>query len=104
MTSRGFAAGPTASLVAPQYWALGLLLAETAFVLVGVVFYNLRYLQPQGRYLFPALPALAIFAVIGIGELIRERYLGLVLFLTGLGLCWLCIFSLFSVIGPALGN
>ena len=75
---------------------------ETAFVLVGVVFYNLRYLQPQGRYLFPALPALAIFAVIGIGELIRERYTGLVLLLTGLGLCWLCVFSLFSVIGPSI--
>ncbi|HEX5415691.1 MAG TPA: glycosyltransferase family 39 protein [Chloroflexota bacterium] len=102
---RSITAGPTAlPLVAPQYWALGLLLAETAFVLVGVVFYNLRYLQPQGRYLFPALPALAIFAVLGIGELIRERYLGLVLFLTGAGLGWLCIFSLFSVIGPALGN
>ena len=101
---RGFAGGPTAALVAPQYWALGLLVAETVFVLVGVVFYNLRYLQPQGRYLFPALPALAIFAVIGIGELIRERYTGLVLFLAGLGLCWLCVFSLFSVIGPAFGH
>jgi len=102
--SLGETGGPTAALVAPQVWALGLLVAEALFVLVGVVFYNLRYLQPQGRYLFPALPALALFAVIGIGELIRERYTGLVLLLASLGLVWLSIFSLFSVIGPAFGR
>jgi len=80
---------------------MGLLLLETVLVIVGVVFYNLRYLQPQGRYLFPALPALAVLAVAGIGELIRQEYAGVVLLVAGCALYWLCIFSLFQVILPA---
>ena len=82
-------------------WGIGLLLLEVLLVIVGVIFYNLRYLQPQGRYLFPALPALAIVSVAGIGELFREEHVGLVLMIAGLALYWLCVFSLFQVIGPA---
>lgn len=84
-----------------QRWILGLLVAEVALVFVGVIFYNVRYLQPQGRYIFPALPALAIFAVLGIGELFRAEYHRLVFMLAVLAMCWLCAWSLFSVIGPA---
>ncbi len=84
-----------------EAWGVGLLLLEILLVIIGVVFYNLRYLQPQGRYLFPALPALAILSVAGVGELFREEHIGLVLTLTGLALYWLCVFSLFQVIGPA---
>jgi hypothetical protein len=80
---------------------VGLLLLEALLVVIGVVFYNLRYLQPQGRYLFPALPALAILSVAGVGELFRDKYVGLILTIAGLALYWLCIFSLFQVIGPA---
>jgi hypothetical protein len=91
-------------LAAPQRWALGLLLAEILLVLGGIVFYNLDYLQPQGRYLFPTLPALTILAVAGVGELFRDRYVGLVLALGGLALYWLGIFSLFQVIGPVFAT
>ncbi len=91
-------------LAPPQRWALGLLVAEVALVVVGVVLYNLQYLQPQGRYLFPTLPALAIFAAAGIAELIRPRYVGLVFVLASLALVWLAIFSLFQVIGPAFAR
>lgn len=84
-----------------EAWGMGLLLLEVLLVIVGVVFYNLRYLQPQGRYFFPALPALAILSVAGTGELFREERIGLVLTIAGLALYWLCIFSLFQVIGPA---
>jgi hypothetical protein len=87
-----------------QRWALGLLAAEVVLVLVGVVFYNLQYLQPQGRYLFPTLPAVAIFAAAGIAELVRERYVGLVLTLACLALVWLAVFSLFDVIGPGFAS
>jgi hypothetical protein len=91
-------------LAAPQRWAFGLLFAEILLVLVGVVFYNLEYLQPQGRYLFPTLPALTILAVAGVGELFRDRYVGLVLALGGIALYWLGIFSLFQVILPAFAT
>jgi hypothetical protein len=96
-----YRAGIPLALSPLQTWALGLLVVEVALVLLGVVFYNLRYLQPQGRYLFPTLPALAIFGVAGVAELFDARYVGLVLALAGLALYWLCIFSLFQVIGPA---
>jgi len=91
-------------LAAPQRWAFGLLIAEILLVLVGVVFYNVDYLQPQGRYLFPTLPALTIFGVAGVAELFRDRYVGLVLALAGLALYWLGIFSLFQVIGPVFAT
>jgi 4-amino-4-deoxy-L-arabinose transferase-like glycosyltransferase len=84
--------------------ALGLLVAEMVLVLLGVVFYNLQYLQPQGRYLFPTLPALGIFAAAGIAELFRDRYVPLALTVLTLGLAWLAVFSLFQVIGPAFAS
>jgi hypothetical protein len=87
-----------------QRWALGLLVAEFVLVVVGVVFYNLEYLQPQGRYLFPTLPALAIFAAAGVAEIIRPRYAALVFALTGLALTWLAVYSLVDVIGPAFAS
>ncbi|HVB96486.1 MAG TPA: glycosyltransferase family 39 protein [Chloroflexota bacterium] len=85
----------------PQRWSLVLLAFAGMCVFVGVVFYNMRYLQPQGRYLFPTLPGLAVFSVAGIGELIREEHVRLVLTLAALAMVWLCIYSLFQVIGPA---
>jgi hypothetical protein len=83
-----------------QRWALGLLVAELVLVVFGVVFYNLAYLQPQGRYLFPTLPTIGIFSIAGIAELFRDRYVGLILALGGIGLVWLNVFSLYQVIAP----
>lgn len=80
---------------------VALLLLEVLLVIVGVVFYNLRYLQPQGRYFFPAMPALAILSAAGIGELIREEHVELVIAIAVIALYGLCVFSLFQVIGPA---
>lgn len=81
--------------------ALGLLLAEGILVVLGIVFYNIQYLQPQGRYLFPTLPATAILTVGGIGELFRKSYVGLVIALGALALYGFGLWSLLSVIGPA---
>lgn len=92
---------PEARALTIETAAMALLLLEVLLVIVGVVFYNLRYLQPQGRYFFPALPALALFSVTGIGGLIREKYVGLVLTIAAVVLYWFCVFSLFQVIGPA---
>src|SRR5207247_9267278 len=82
---------------APLRWALALLLAEVILVGLGVVFYNLEYLQPQGRYLFPTLPVVGILAAAGLAELFRDRSVGLALVAFGVGLGWLSVFSLFEV-------
>jgi hypothetical protein len=37
----------------------------------GTIAYSLEFFQAQGRYLFPALGAIAIFAAAGLGEWIR---------------------------------
>src|SRR5207302_8480906 len=96
-----YRAGIPLALSPVQVWALGILGFEVVLVALGVAFYNLRYLQPQGRYLFPTLPALAIFGVAGISELFNARYVALVLALTGLALSWLCVVSLTQVSGSA---
>jgi len=38
-----------------------LLIAATALVFGEIVYYNLTFIQPQGRYLFPALVPIAVF-------------------------------------------
>jgi hypothetical protein len=48
--------------------------------------YNLRYLQPQGRYLFPAIFPIGVFFTLGVRELARERYAQLVFSLLFAGL------------------
>ena len=87
-----------------QRFALGLLLAEAFLVISGIVFYNAQYLQPQGRYLFPTLPAAAVVTVGGMGELFRERYVGLLVGIGSAALFGFGIWSLFSVIGPGFGD
>jgi hypothetical protein len=50
---------------APTGATLALVLVVVAVVFAQVVYYNLWFVQPQGRYLFPALPALALLAAAG---------------------------------------
>lgn len=49
---------------------LGLLLASSVATYLG---YNLKFVQHQGRYLFPALASLAALASLGMAELSRRR-------------------------------
>ena len=54
-----------------QVLALGLL-ALSALLTLGIYLsYNLIFVQPQGRYLFPALPAIAVAAGLGWREVVR---------------------------------
>ena len=79
------------------------LLALTAFLVFGfVVQYNLKYVQTQGRYLFPALVPIAVYAVIGLREVLAEEHRGLLFALLFGGLCVLDVVSLFGFIVPAL--
>jgi hypothetical protein len=71
-----------------QKWGLGL--AALLFVLIfgGMAQYNLDYIQPQGRYLFPAAVAVALAFALGLEEL-AGRALCIVL-LAG-GVAWLAL-------------
>lgn len=51
-----------------------LLLASFGLVLLAVLYYNLRFFQPQGRYLFVALPAIAIGLMAGAAGLFPGRW------------------------------
>ncbi|MEZ4768481.1 MAG: glycosyltransferase family 39 protein [Caldilineales bacterium] len=65
-----------------QTWSLALL-ALSALLTLGIyVSYNLIFVQPQGRYLFPALPAIGLAVALGWHEALRPaaaRWAGLVL-------------------------
>jgi hypothetical protein len=52
---------------------LAVLGTSVVAVLAEVVYYNLTFVQAQGRYLFPALGPLALLAALGWSELARAR-------------------------------
>ncbi|HEY3078302.1 MAG TPA: glycosyltransferase family 39 protein [Chloroflexota bacterium] len=76
--------------------------ALVAAVVVATIVYNLRYLQPQGRYLFPAMAAIAAFAALGLRELIAPRQRPAIYALLGVGLFGLDLVALFRFILPDL--
>lgn len=81
-------------------------LAVAAALVLGValltVGYNLTYLQPQGRYLFPAMAGIAAWAVGGLRELIAPRQRAALLGATCVGLAGLDLVALFRYVEPAL--
>lgn len=79
----------------------------SVWLLVAVadhVLYNLRYFQPQGRYLFPALIPIAALGAVGLYELLNERYARLVFGLLYIGMLGLDYVSLVWFIIPQLRN
>ncbi|TAK23247.1 MAG: hypothetical protein EPO26_08295 [Chloroflexota bacterium] len=81
--------------------------ALAAVLIVGVAIvplaYNLRYLQPQGRYVFPAIAAISLFAATGLRELIAPRQRRAVYATVGLGLAALDVVALLRFIEPDIG-
>jgi 4-amino-4-deoxy-L-arabinose transferase-like glycosyltransferase len=73
-------------------------------VLLGTVGYNLTYLQPQGRYLFPAMAGIASLAAVGLRELIAPRHRRAVYLLAGLGMAGLDVVALYRFVVPALAS
>ncbi len=55
-------------------WTWILLGALLTLGVAAHVYYNLKYVQPQGRYLFPGLGALAAFWAAGLYEIFNARY------------------------------
>lgn len=74
--------GPTPHAQRFRRWALGLL-ALSALLTAGIyVSYNLIFVQPQGRYLFPALPTIGLAVALGWQEALRPaaaRWTGIAL-------------------------
>ncbi len=61
-------------LSAYQKAALGLLVLSAFLTLLSYLWYNTKFVQHQGRYLFPALVPLGLFFVLGLREILsRER-------------------------------
>jgi hypothetical protein len=85
---------PTA-LTAMQRACLGLLMLLLAVALVDYVAYNFKFLQFQGRYLFPALISIAFVLVTGLREMITREYQRIVFALLYVGMVtldWVCLF------------
>ena len=56
-----------------QRYSLILLGAWGGFTAAGFIWYNLQYVQHQGRYLFPALVPLGLLFAVGIQRLLQHR-------------------------------
>jgi 4-amino-4-deoxy-L-arabinose transferase-like glycosyltransferase len=76
-----------------QTWALALLALSALGTLGIYITYNLLFVQPQGRYLFPALPAISLAAAVGWWTVARRpgaaRWAGIALLgAAGLAVLW----------------
>lgn len=89
------------SLTSFQTASLALLLAAFLLVLAGVVTYNLEFIQPQGRYLFPALLPVGVFTILGLREFMGRRTAAPVTLLSVL-LFILAAYNLWQVLIPGL--
>jgi hypothetical protein len=85
-------------------WAAWVLLASLPVLfLLWVVAYGYRFGGSgwQGRYLLPALPAVALLAAAGLAGLLSGRRMAVPLVLTGLGLFAIAAWALPGLICPA---
>jgi len=82
-----------------------LLILLAFFTFAAYVWYNLTFVQHQGRYLFPALMPLGLMFSIGIERWMRRlpRRMGLIVFAAVFaGLAVLCVFALHRFVIPSL--
>lgn len=85
-----------------QRASLGLLALSIVLTFSTYVWYNLTFVQHQGRYLFPALVPIALFAALGVRELVPEVIRPAALGLLIAGLVALDVISLKWFIIPGL--
>ncbi len=69
-------------------WGLALLALLFALIFGGMAQYNLDYIQPQGRYLFPAAVTVAVALALGLSEMGETRWLGPALLVAGAVALW----------------
>ena len=82
------------SLSAGQRRALGLLALTIALMVLGYIWYNLSFVQLQGRYLFPALIPIGLFMSLGLAEALAPRWVWWLVGGLALALGWIVITGL----------
>jgi hypothetical protein len=90
------------TLSSVQWAALGLLALSILLTASTYVWYNLTFVQHQGRYLFPALVPIALFFTLGLHQWVPRRLAGPAMGLLVFGLIGLDILSLTWFIIPNL--
>ena len=74
-----------------QRWALAILALQLLFMVGVLVYYNLTFIQPQGRYLFPASAAIGVFLALGLREMIDRPAVLAGLSAAGCLVCFLAV-------------
>ncbi len=87
-----------------QKVSLALLGSALFLIFASDLWYNLKFIQAQGRYLFPAIVPICLFFVIGLRELIRREYEKLFFSLLYLGFLALDTICLWGFIVPHFRN
>ncbi len=82
--------------------ALWLLVVPIVCVLASLVGYNLKFVQFQGRYLFPALTPIAVFFALGLREVLAREHERVLAALSVAAIFALAVFGLWSVVRPGL--
>ncbi|MFN8470705.1 MAG: DUF2142 domain-containing protein [Anaerolineae bacterium] len=83
----------------PAVW---LLVVPIVCALAGLVGYNLKFIQFQGRYLFPALTPIAVFFALGLREVAAREHERILAVLSVAAIFALALFGLWYVIRPGL--
>lgn len=89
-------------LTTAQWWSVACLILLLVTGTVDYISYNFKFLQFQGRYLFPALVAIAFFFAAGIREWSARAYAWLTFAVLYLALVGLDMAGLFLYIVPQL--
>jgi hypothetical protein len=80
-----------------------LILLAAVIIFAGMLFgYMLiSTAGPMGRFFFPALPALAVLMMLGLGHFVSERHQNVLSAVIGVGMLALAVYSLIGVLAPA---
>jgi 4-amino-4-deoxy-L-arabinose transferase-like glycosyltransferase len=74
LAARSSPVEPALRLTLDQRQALGLMALAILLILLAYAWYNLTFVQFQGRYLFPGLIPLGIFFALGLTEALNRRW------------------------------
>lgn len=87
-----------------ERWALLLLATTVLLVVAAFIYYNLSFVQAQGRYLFPAIAAISLFIALGVAEVTPRALSPAGLLAVYLGLLAMNYLSLTRSIAPYFGT
>jgi 4-amino-4-deoxy-L-arabinose transferase-like glycosyltransferase len=84
-------AEPALRLTLEQGQALGLMALAILLIFLAYAWYNLSFVQFQGRYLFPGLIPLGIFFALGLTEALNRRWAWWLAGVLALALIWVIV-------------